>query len=49
MNPAIFHLHLDICERCRKNPFNLCPTGQLKMQEALKAKEATKEAVKRER
>lgn len=22
-----FHDHLDACERCRENPFNLCPTG----------------------
>lgn len=22
-----FHTHLDICKRCRDNPFGLCPTG----------------------
>ena len=22
-----FHAHLDVCERCRKNPFNLCAKG----------------------
>lgn len=24
----IFHKHLDKCEHCRDNPFNLCETGQ---------------------
>ena len=23
-----FHRHLDICKRCREEPFNLCPTGR---------------------
>ena len=22
-----FHEHLDVCERCREEPFNLCPIG----------------------
>lgn len=22
-----FHDHLDVCERCRKDVFNLCPVG----------------------
>lgn len=24
---ADFHDHLDGCEQCREQPFNLCPTG----------------------
>ncbi len=24
-----FHEHLDICEQCRDNPFNLCPSGEI--------------------
>lgn len=24
---AAFHAHLDKCERCRKEPFNLCAVG----------------------
>lgn len=27
----VFHQHLDVCERCRTQPFNLCVTGQLAM------------------
>lgn len=27
MSSNPFHDHLDGCERCRNNPFNLCPTG----------------------
>lgn len=23
-----FHTHLDECERCRNNPFNLCSKGE---------------------
>lgn len=26
-NGDMFHAHLDICERCSNEPFNLCPTG----------------------
>lgn len=26
---APFHAHLDICERCRERPFDLCPRGDL--------------------
>ena len=22
-----FHDHLDVCDRCAKNPFDLCPVG----------------------
>lgn len=25
---ATFHAHLDVCSRCRNEPFNLCITGQ---------------------
>ncbi len=28
MSPAdIFHAHLDVCQRCREHPFDLCQTG----------------------
>ena len=33
-----FHAHLDECERCRNQPFNLCPTGAAIMSEGLKKK-----------
>lgn len=23
----LFHKHLDVCKRCRDNPFDLCQTG----------------------
>lgn len=23
----VFHAHLDVCQRCREHPFNLCPVG----------------------
>ncbi len=26
-NPNAFHVHLDRCQRCREQPFNLCPVG----------------------
>lgn len=26
-----FNKHLDTCERCRNEPFNLCPVGTLLM------------------
>lgn len=28
MSDNKFHNHLDVCERCRNQPFNLCPLGQ---------------------
>ncbi len=27
-----FHAHLDVCERCRNEPFNLCAEGAKKLQ-----------------
>ncbi len=30
-----FHDHLDICERCRDQPFNLCPIGYLALVKAV--------------
>lgn len=24
-----FHRHLDVCKRCRENPFAMCPVGDL--------------------
>ena len=27
-----FHDHLDVCRRCREQPFNLCPTGAARLQ-----------------
>ena len=27
-----FHDHLDVCQRCRKQPFNLCPIGAARLQ-----------------
>jgi hypothetical protein len=29
MSDNKFHDHLDVCERCEKQPFNLCPVGDL--------------------
>ena len=29
-----FHDHLDVCERCERNPFDLCPTGARLLSEA---------------
>lgn len=31
----IFHQHLDICEQCRKQPFNLCTAGHLALIKAV--------------
>lgn len=31
VNPDIFHKHLDVCERCRTRPFDLCPVGRVKI------------------
>jgi len=28
-DPKDFHDHLDECEKCEKNPFDLCPAGEL--------------------
>jgi hypothetical protein len=28
-DPIPFHVHLDVCARCRNQPFNLCETGAL--------------------
>lgn len=33
-NANVFHAHLDECERCRNQPFNLCPVGALKLEAA---------------
>jgi len=30
-----FHAHLDVCKRCRDQPFNMCPTGNQLLQEAV--------------
>lgn len=30
-----FHAHLDECERCRSQPFNLCPEGELVLKRVL--------------
>lgn len=29
-----FHEHLDVCEQCRKHPFQLCRTGELLLKTA---------------
>ena len=29
---TLFHKHLDTCERCEQNPFDLCPVGLSFMQ-----------------
>lgn len=31
----VFHQHLDVCERCRTQPFNLCTTGHLMLLKAV--------------
>lgn len=31
---AAFHAHLDVCKRCREQPFNLCPIGNAELQKA---------------
>lgn len=31
-----FHCHLDICERCRNNPFNLCEVGAKLLRQSAK-------------
>lgn len=31
---AAFHAHLDECERCENQPFNMCPEGARLLQEA---------------
>jgi hypothetical protein len=39
-----FHAHLDVCRRCREEPFNLCTTGlRLALKQAIKFNEALKE------
>ena len=30
-----FHAHLDVCERCERQPFNLCPIGARLINEAV--------------
>jgi len=30
-----FHAHLDECERCRDNPFDLCPKGYVLLTEVV--------------
>lgn len=39
-NDNVFHQHLDVCKRCREQPFNLCIVGQAKLREAVQ--QATK-------
>ena len=31
-----FHRHLDVCDDCRDNPFDLCPVGANLIHEAAK-------------
>lgn len=31
----VFHQHLDKCERCRNQPFNLCPVGDIMLRKAV--------------
>jgi len=33
-----FHAHLDECERCRNQPFNLCPEGDLILRKVINGK-----------
>lgn len=35
VDPTKFHAHLDVCRRCREQPFNLCPTGACLLKEAV--------------
>lgn len=37
MSDNVFHQHLDNCKKCREQPFNLCPIGYKKLQEAVAA------------
>lgn len=32
-----FHDHLDVCERCAKQPFNLCPVGKKALEESVES------------
>lgn len=34
MPENVFHDHIDVCERCRNQPFNLCSVGAAKLHEA---------------
>jgi hypothetical protein len=38
MNDDPFHKHLDTCERCRTQPFNLCPVGAAELRAAALAR-----------
>ncbi len=31
-----FHEHLNVCKRCREQPFNLCKVGSLILRAAIK-------------
>lgn len=31
-----FHRHLDVCERCREEPFNLCLVGRVLLEAQVK-------------
>lgn len=33
----IFHDHLDVCLRCRNQPFNLCPAGALALRQQVQS------------
>lgn len=35
MSDNIFHRHLDQCQQCRDQPFNLCPSGYLLLNQAV--------------
>jgi hypothetical protein len=35
MNVEQFHAHLDLCVRCRTQPFNLCPQGAALLVDAI--------------
>jgi len=28
MNDNVYHNHLDMCDQCRNNPFDMCPEGE---------------------
>jgi hypothetical protein len=34
--PNVYHQHLDVCEWCNNHPFDLCPEGYAKLQQAVK-------------
>jgi hypothetical protein len=38
----VFHDHLDVCERCANNPFDLCPLGARLLAESATSFDPTK-------